>query len=228
MLRLESKGQAVIDLQMKLRRTGDYDKNVTGEVDKSTDKAIRAFQKREKLTVDGIAGPRTNERLGNRVGNKYFSLLVLHCSATKEGQNVTAANVEYYHRVIRKWSRPGYSDYIELNGKIVNLRNWDMNNEIESNEYTWGVLGQLNRHARHICYAGGLNKQREVEDTRTPAQLEAMEVYVKFMILMNPDIVICGHYALQRKGCPSFNVEEWLEEIGVPERNRCHWGRMYK
>lgn len=57
-LKLGAKDKEVTYLQKKLGAT------VTGIFDIETDKAVKAFQKKHKLTADGIVGPKTWAKLG--------------------------------------------------------------------------------------------------------------------------------------------------------------------
>lgn len=62
MLRAGSKGAKVRDLQGLLVRAG-YSINVDGDFGVSTERAVKAFQLKNKLEIDGVAGPRTMEML---------------------------------------------------------------------------------------------------------------------------------------------------------------------
>ena len=41
------------------------------------------------------------------------------------------------------------------------------------------------------------------------------EKYVKDFHRKFPDVRIVGHNELAAKACPSFDVQEWLKEIGI-------------
>ena len=56
----------VAALQVALRATGDYAGTVDGVAGDGTRAAVRAFQRRHGLVVDGIAGPTTRRALGRR------------------------------------------------------------------------------------------------------------------------------------------------------------------
>ena len=58
-----STGSAVKDLQTKLKKLGYYDAYVDGDYGDTTVAAVKAFQKKYKLTADGIAGKETLKKL---------------------------------------------------------------------------------------------------------------------------------------------------------------------
>ena len=51
------------DIQLALKKAGYYTGVVDGQIGRNTRKAIKAFQKANGLTVDGIAGAKTKELL---------------------------------------------------------------------------------------------------------------------------------------------------------------------
>ncbi len=148
--------------------------------------------------------------------------LILHCTATPEGREVTAADIRKWHMspppAGRGWSRVGYTDIIHLDGSLENLTPYDSDDDIEAWELTNGATG-LNSISRHIVYAGGTDKQGKAKDTRTEGQLKTMATYCYFMVLRYPDILIAGHNQFAAKACPSFDTVEWLTSIGIPEKN---------
>lgn len=148
--------------------------------------------------------------------------LILHCTATPEGREVTSDDIRKWHLSPppngRGWSRVGYTDIIHLDGYVENLTPYDSDDDIEAWELTNGVAGQ-NSVSRHIVYAGGTDKTGKAKDTRTPAQIESMATYCKFMALRYPNILIAGHNQFAAKACPSFDTVKWLSSIGIPEKN---------
>ena len=64
-LKLGASGQAVRSLQQRLKTLGFYKGSVDGDFGKGTETALKAFQARNKLTTDGIAGPATLNRLNS-------------------------------------------------------------------------------------------------------------------------------------------------------------------
>ena len=235
MLKQGDKNLQVVRLQLQLRTLGYFKGWIDGLFSQSLKEAVIKFQTDTRLMIDGIAGNQTNSELTSRTKEDIF-ILFLHCAATPEGRNDSAEKVKQFHTMSvakggRGWDRCGYSDIIELNGRLVNMQDWNQDAFIKEWEQTWGVHGStmLNRNARHLCYIGGMDREyKEVKDTRNFAQLNTMETYIKFTLLRYPNIVIAGHNQVQPKGCPSFDVPDYLREIGIAEKNIAKWGKLYK
>lgn len=149
--------------------------------------------------------------------------LVIHCTATPEGREVTAADIRHWHTdPVRKggrgWKQVGYTDLIHLDGKVERLVKNNEDAEVDPWEVTNGAAG-YNAVSRHIVYAGGCASDGKTpKDTRTPAQRKALEAYVKDFHRRFPSVRIVGHRELAAKACPSFDVQRWLREIGVEQR----------
>ncbi|MCM3362100.1 glycosyl hydrolase family 18 protein [Niallia sp. MER TA 168] len=69
-LKQGSQGTAVKDMQNKLIKTKIYKGKALGKYDTATKKAVIAFQKKYKLTADGIAGPVTLAKLDSVTKSK--------------------------------------------------------------------------------------------------------------------------------------------------------------
>ncbi len=149
---------------------------------------------------------------------KPLKYLVIHCTATPEGREVTAADIERWHLGGRGWSRVGYSDLIDLHGRLINLVPFNSDGQIDVWEISNGARG-INGVSRHVVYAGGCDRAMKPEDTRTPEQKTALADYVRYMVRRHPGIQVAGHYHFSSKACPSFKVEDWCEEIFIPEKN---------
>ena len=59
-----SRGDEVTQIQTKLKRWGYYNGNIDGIYGSQTQEAVRYFQRKNGLTVDGIAGPATLKAMG--------------------------------------------------------------------------------------------------------------------------------------------------------------------
>lgn len=149
-------------------------------------------------------------------GLKY---LVIHCTATPEGREVTGADIRRMHCSPasaggRGWKQVGYTDIIRLDGTIERLVDNNEDGNVDPWEVTNGAKG-YNSVSRHIVYAGGCDRSMNPKDTRTPAQHKAKEAYVKDFHRRFPDVRIIGHNEVAAKACPSFDVQKWLKSIGI-------------
>lgn len=146
--------------------------------------------------------------------------LVLHCTATPEGREVSSDEIRAWHtRPVckggRGWKQVGYTDLIHLDGAIERLVGNNEDANVDAWEITNGAKG-YNSVSRHIVYAGGLASDgKTTKDTRTKEQKEAMEAYVKDFHQRFPDVTIIGHNEVAAKACPCFDVQEWLKAIGI-------------
>lgn len=146
--------------------------------------------------------------------------LVIHCTATPEGREVTAADIRRWHtsplsRGGRGWRQVGYTDIIHLDGKVERLVDNNEDANVDPWEVTNGAKG-YNSVSRHIVYSGGMTRDMtKAKDTRTQAQRDAMRDYVIDFHRRFPGVRIVGHNELAAKECPSFNVQKWLRQIGI-------------
>lgn len=151
--------------------------------------------------------------------------LVLHCTATPEGREVTSGEIRHWHtdpvkKGGRGWKQVGYTDMIHLDGTVERLVGNNEDAEVDPWEVTNGAKG-YNTVSRHVVYVGGVSKDsKTAKDTRTEAQLKAMTAYVRDFHERFPQIRIVGHGELPgvKKACPSFDVAAWLRSIGIYQK----------
>ena len=74
-----SRGDEVKQIQTKLKRWGYYNGNVDGIFGSQTQEAVRYFQRKNGLTVDGIAGPATLKAMGIYNSSNSSSLRKFFC-----------------------------------------------------------------------------------------------------------------------------------------------------
>lgn len=114
------------------------------------------------------------------------------------------------------WIKGGYNKLIEGSGKVFVA----YPDEVMTNGINPSPDGKYsNRNTLHINWIGGVVKRHGkivYADDRTKAQKNAMAGLVFEYLAKYPEILVAGHYQLNRKVCPLFNATEWLEEIGVP------------
>lgn len=151
---------------------------------------------------------------------KKLQYLVIHCTATPEGREVSAADIKRWHTSAppagRGWKQVAYTDLFHLDGTVERLVKNNEDSQVDPWEITNGAAG-YNSISRHIVYAGGVDADniKKAKDTRTPEQREAMKQYVLDFHRKHPTVKIVGHYQLANKACPSFDVSAWLESIGI-------------
>ena len=146
--------------------------------------------------------------------------LVIHCTATPAGREVSAADIRRWHTSPvaaggRGWKQVGYTDMIHLDGRVERLVDNNEDAMVDSWEVTNGAKG-YNSTSRHIVYVGGVRADGKTpEDTRTSEQMKALERYVIDFHRQFPTVRIVGHNELAAKACPSFDVQAWLRQIGI-------------
>lgn len=152
---------------------------------------------------------------------KALQYLVIHCTATPAGREVSAADIRAWHTAPvsaggRGWRQVGYTDLFHLDGTVERLVDNNEDAQVDSWEITNGAKG-YNTVSRHVVYAGGCDTCGKPADTRTPAQRQAMRDYVIEFHRRHPDVRILGHRDLPgvQKACPAFDVKAWLSEIGI-------------
>lgn len=133
--------------------------------------------------------------------------IIIHCSATPEGREVSVAEIDAWHRQ-RGFDGIGYHYVIRLDGTVEAGRPVDRVGAhcIDHNQRSIG-----------ICYVGGCDRQRKPKDTRTDAQRESMARLVKVLtdtFGIAPD-GIHGHCEFAKKDCPCFDVQAWRKEAGL-------------
>jgi len=88
-----SRGEEVRQIQTKLKRWGYYSGNVDGIYGSGTLAAVKSFQKKNGLKVDGIAGKNTLEAMG--IFNSSSS-----SSSSTSSSNVSSSNLNLLSRVV--------------------------------------------------------------------------------------------------------------------------------
>lgn len=156
------------------------------------------------------------------MAKRELKYLVLHCTATPEGREVSAADIRHWHcdpvsEGGRGWKQVGYTDLVHLDGKVERLVDNNEDAWVDDWEITNGAAG-YNSVSRHVVYSGGYAKDGKIpKDTRTTAQRTALADYVKDFHKRFPKVRIIGHNEVAAKACPSFDVQKWLKEIGITQ-----------
>lgn len=125
--------------------------------------------------------------------------IILHCSATREGHEYHAADIDRWHKA-RGFSKIGYHYVVTLDGQVERGR--------KQEEVGAHCLGH-NANSLGICYIGGLDVWGQPKDTRTPRQKFTLSVLLTQLHAQFPKAIIRGHREFAKKACPCFDAAEY-------------------
>ena len=135
---------------------------------------------------------------------REINKIIVHCSATREGENFEVAEIRKWH-LARGFSDIGYHFYIDLYGEIHKGR--------DINKIGAHCKGH-NRNSIGICYCGGVEADGKTpKDTRTTDQRRALVAVLRTLKAMYPNAMIHSHNDFANKACPSFNATLEYENI---------------
>jgi len=133
--------------------------------------------------------------------------IVIHCSATRPGQDIGADEIREWH-IAKKYADIGYHFVIRRNGRIEVGRGLE--------EVGAHVLGH-NVTSVGVCMVGGLdehgNEHHHNPGMFTDAQWASLRLLVQVLRIIYPGARVCGHRDLS----PDKNMDgritpdEWLK-----------------
>ncbi|KAB4410553.1 N-acetylmuramoyl-L-alanine amidase, partial [Bacteroides thetaiotaomicron] len=112
---------------------------------------------------------------------RTITLIIIHCSATPEGKNLSAEACRQDHIRHRGFRDIGYHFYITRDGEIHPGR---------SLEKVGAHCRNHNAHSIGICYEGGLDANGQAKDTRTLAQRGALLALLRELKKKFPEALI--------------------------------------
>lgn len=126
--------------------------------------------------------------------------VTIHCTATPEGRDNTAAEVTRWD--IERFKQPSYHWVVELDGEAVRTLN-DNQRGAHTGGHNTGNIG--------ISYVGGtatMNSGGKPKDTRTEAQKKTIKRLVDEYRVKYPNVIVQGHRDFPKvaKACPCFNA----------------------
>tara|TARA_S200002703_G_C3654574_1_gene200975 strand:- start:40 stop:468 length:429 start_codon:yes stop_codon:yes gene_type:complete len=134
---------------------------------------------------------------------KDVSKIIIHCSATREGDDsIDAEVIDRWHKA-RGWKGIGYHFVVLIDGTIETGR---MINKCGA--HTKG----LNCSSIGICYIGGVESEKDSKgklppkDTRTAEQKDSLLKLLSVLRKMYPEAKIHSHRDFAAKACPSFDA----------------------
>ena len=173
---------------------------------------MKCFQNGKGLVADGIVGERTWASLFPVGGSdlkkskRKITLIVVHCTGTEEGQDVTVQAIRNYHVNHNGWRDIGYHYVIYRDGSLHEGR--DVN-------ISGGHARGYNSNSIGIVYVGGCPKGHldQSKDTRTAAQKATLLRLLKDMRRMYPAARIVGHRDLNNTSCPGFDAKNEYKDL---------------
>lgn len=136
---------------------------------------------------------------------KKIRYLIVHCTATAEGKDFHASDVDRWHKA-QGWDGIGYHYLVCLDGSVETGRP-----ETKVGAHCTGY----NSMSLGICYVGGLAPDgRTPKDTRTTAQKAALRALLKRLKKRYPKARIVGHHHFNKgKACPSFDADQEYADL---------------
>lgn len=240
-----SRGAVVKQIQRALRQAGFgvIDDGIWGPL---TTEAVKAFQRAKGLKADGLAGPATLAKMGIsaavqavtpqkvyyttfqdkviKKSRRRIDYIVVHCTATPEGQARTAEQLRREHKA-QGWSDIGYHYVVTLDGSLQLGRDVDI---------AGAHVEGHNSNSIGVVYVGGLEndprkpyRQLKAKDTRTEAQKATLLNLLMHLRDLYPNAKICGHRDFSPdknhngtiepsewiKDCPSFDAKEEYRRV---------------
>ena len=139
-----SRGDEVKQIQTKLKRWGYYNGNVDGIYGSQTLAAVKSFQRKNGLTVDGIAGPKTLKAMGIMKSSN-------NSSASNSGSTSNSSDTNLLARLIYGEARgEPYTGQVAVGAVVLNrVRSSKFPNTIAGVIYQSGAFdvvadGQIN------------------------------------------------------------------------------------
>ena len=149
-----SRGEEVRQIQTKLKRWGYYSGNVDGIYGSATLAAVKSFQKKNGLTVDGIAGTKTLQAMGI-----YNS----SSSSSTSSSNVNSSNLNLLSRVVYGEARgESYTGQVAVAAVVLN--------RVKSSSFPNTISGVVYQSGAFDCVSDGQINLTPNETARKAAQ----------------------------------------------------------
>lgn len=141
--------------------------------------------------------------------------IVIHYSATAIETDVTAADIDRWHRE-RGYAEIGYHYFIRKSGLVETGRDLSQPGRFEQGAHSFGE----NDVSIGICYEGGVTRAEPNKgfDTRTAAQKASMVKLINELLMRYPNAMVTGHRDMPGAAtqCPGFDAAAWWLSVSVP------------
>ena len=131
--------------------------------------------------------------------------IIVHCSATPEGREVSVADIDRAHR-LRGFSGIGYHYLVGLDGTVFEGR---------SEAVVGAHCAGHNARSVGVCYVGGVDGRMQPKDTRTDQQRKSLLRLIVLLRQRYPLASVHGHREFAAKACPCFDAaKEYGSGVG--------------
>ena len=138
------------------------------------------------------------------INMRKINEIIVHCTATAEGKNFKAADIDRWHKAIG-WIGIGYHHVVDLDGTVEPGR--------PENEVGAHCL-KHNANSIGVVYVGGLASDGKTpKDTRTLEQKAALVKLLTELKHRYLNATIHGHRDFAAKACPSFDATKEYKDI---------------
>jgi len=136
------------------------------------------------------------------IPRKNTDTLVIHCAATKPSMDIGVDEITQWHKD-RGFDTIGYHYVIRRSGVVEKGRE-------DSLQGAHAIA--VNGTSIGVCMVGGVDDSLKWENNFTEAQFRSLKSLIILLKNKYPIEKIIGHYEVEsKKECPSFNVQEWLD-----------------
>lgn len=141
--------------------------------------------------------------------------LVIHCSATRAGEDIGAAEIRRWHVDRNGWADIGYHFIIRRSGLIETGR---------PVEAPGAHVAGHNHDSIGICMVGGIGPDGKAECNFTADQFDSLRNLLEHLLAQYPGATVCGHRDLSpdtdgdgvveqhewMKQCPTFDAKVFM------------------
>lgn len=153
-----------------------------------------------------VSGPSTDPKktvkiapVGRGTCGRNIRYIIVHCTATPAGREVTVADIDSWHRA-RGFAGIGYHYVVGLDGSVTRGRD-----ERIAGAHCKGH----NSDSIGVVYVGGMTADmKRAADTRTDAQREGLRRIIAELRERYPGAEVRSHYEFAAKACPCFDAHK--------------------
>ena len=174
--RYGSSGEEVKQIQKKLKEWGYYDGEVDGIYGSKTFSAVKKFQQKNGLTVDGIAGEKTLQTLG-----------INNSSSSNSGNNVNNTDINLLSKLVHGEARgEPYKGMVAVAATVLN--------RVADSRFPNTIAGVIYQSGAYTCVDDGQINLEASSQARKAAQdaINGWDPTSGCIYYFNPDTATSG------------------------------------